>query len=240
MDTEHGEIARLIGDLRRAERERDDLAATLETRTAEHALAVKQLAAVTAERDALRAERDADCDLIARQAAILTAVADALKGTPPALRTHSHHDLGDVAASVVAKHGEAIARLTRLADTEASVNRARWFEDDKKLAAVTRELAVLRAQQAPLVACVDALRSAARDAGWRDADATGETLVAWVRRGEREACAAACERIERGAAEALDDVGFDSARVYIGRRDAAGDCARAIRTLPLDAPGGAS
>ena len=54
---------------------------------------------------------------------------------------------------------------------------------------VTRELAVLRAQQAPLLACVDALRAAARDAGWRDADATGETLVAWVRRGEREACA---------------------------------------------------
>jgi hypothetical protein len=48
---------------------------------------------------------------------------------------------------------------------------------------VTRELAVLRAQQAPLVACVDALRAAARAAGWRDADATGETLVAWVRRG---------------------------------------------------------
>ena len=42
---------------------------------------------------------------------------------------------------------------------------------------------VLRAQQAPLVACVDALRAAATAAGWRDADATGETLVAWVRRG---------------------------------------------------------
>ena len=51
------------------------------------------------------------------------------------------------------------------------------------LAEVTRERDVLRAQQAPLVACVDALRAAARDAGWRDADATGETLVAWVRRG---------------------------------------------------------
>lgn len=48
---------------------------------------------------------------------------------------------------------------------------------------VTRELAVLRAQIAPLVACVDALRAAATAAGWRDADATGETLVAWVRRG---------------------------------------------------------
>ena len=78
MDTEHGEhreIARLIGDLRRAERERDDL----------------------------RAEHAADCDLIARQAAILTAVADALKGPPPALRTHSHHDLGAAAAATVAQ-----------------------------------------------------------------------------------------------------------------------------------------
>ncbi len=88
MNTEHGEIARLIGDLRRAERERDDLAATLETRTAEHALA-----------------------------------------------------------------------MARVRELEAA------------------------AQLAPLVACVDALRSAARDAGWRDADATGEHLVAWVRRG---------------------------------------------------------
>ena len=95
---------------------------------------------VTRERDALRAERDGEHDLIARQAAILTAVADALKGTPPALSSHSHHDLGAVAAATVA-------------------------------------------QQAPLVACVDALRAAATAAGWRDADATGETLVAWVRRG---------------------------------------------------------
>ena len=50
---EHREIARLIGDLRRAERERDDLAATLETRTAEHALAmarVRELEAIIAGR----------------------------------------------------------------------------------------------------------------------------------------------------------------------------------------------
>lgn len=42
---------RLSERVKRAERERDDLAATLETRTAEHALAMEQLAAVTAERD---------------------------------------------------------------------------------------------------------------------------------------------------------------------------------------------
>jgi hypothetical protein len=41
--TEHTEIAKLIGDLQRAERERDALAATLETRTTEHALAMARV-----------------------------------------------------------------------------------------------------------------------------------------------------------------------------------------------------
>ena len=67
-----------------------------------------------------------------------------------------------------------VAAVNALAGLLGRVERAERAE---------RELAVLRAQQAPLVACVDALRAAARDAGWRDADATGETLVAWVRRG---------------------------------------------------------
>lgn len=128
MDTEHGEhreIARLIGDLRRAERERDEL--------------VAQLAAVTAERD----------DATARASSFAAIVSDVVAALAP----RDGHPLGDEARRV------------------------------------TRERDVLRAQQAPLVACVDALRAAARDAGWRDADATGETLVAWVRRGEREACA---------------------------------------------------
>ena len=49
--------------------------------------------------------------------------------------------------------------------------------------ALHRELAVLRAQLGPLCAVHDALVAAARDAGWRDADATGESLVVWVRRG---------------------------------------------------------
>ena len=48
---------RLSEQVKRAERERDDLAATLETRTAEHAAAMEQLAAVTRERDVLRAQQ---------------------------------------------------------------------------------------------------------------------------------------------------------------------------------------
>ncbi len=129
-----------------AERERDDLAAVLETRTAEHALAMEQLAAVTAERD------------------------DALEECSTLRRGLDHTD--DVIDLTRASLGAA--------DDEGAVVAAER---------VTRELAVLRAQQAPLVACVDAMRAAATAAGWRDADATGETLVAWVRRGEREACA---------------------------------------------------
>ena len=140
LATATASVQQLRADVELATAQRDAEACRADSMEGEIDSLRAQLAAVTAERDGLRAERDGEHDLIARQAAILTAVADALKGPPPALSSHSHHDLGAVAAATVA-------------------------------------------QQAPLVACVDALRSAARDAGWRDADATGETLVAWVRRG---------------------------------------------------------
>lgn len=86
---------------------------------------------------------------------------------------------------------------------------------------VTRELAVLRAQQAPLVACVDALRAAATSAGWRDADASGETLVAWVRRGVREACAVRCDAIYTERDDAAR-----KRRKYGTQNTCDGDCAR--------------
>lgn len=57
-DGEHREIARLIGDLRRAERERDDLAATLETRNAEHAAAMARVAELEARLAAVRKVTD--------------------------------------------------------------------------------------------------------------------------------------------------------------------------------------
>ena len=103
---------------------------------------------------------------------------------------------------------------------------------------------VLRAQQAPLVACVDALRAAATAAGWRDADATGETLVAAVRRGEREACA---DAITARLAEAVREVREKTYRGTGAERDTAAAVRDAIeavrdmiRALPLDAPGGGS
>jgi chromosome segregation ATPase len=58
--------------------------------------------------------------------------------------------------------------------------------------------------------------------------------------GMRAAAVDHCRRVERAAGEALGDVGRDLVRMYVGRRDGAGDCAYAIAALPLDAPGGAS
>lgn len=181
LATATASVRQLRADVRLATAQRDAETCRADNTEGERDSLRAQLAAVTAERDALRAEHDGEHDLIARQAAILTAVANALKGPPPALRTHSHHDLGAVAAATVA-------------------------------------------QQAPLVACVDALRSAARDAGWRDADATGDSLVAWVRRGG--ARKGAHEMRQRCA-------GFVDAHGMPMLRDA-------IRAIPLDAPGGAS
>ena len=72
-----------------------------------------------------------------------------------------------------------------------------------QLAAVTAERDVARAHLAPLTRDVDALRAAARAAGWDDADATGEHLVAWVRRGG--ACVGA-EAVRDAAMSVADDL----------------------------------
>lgn len=121
-----------------------------------------------------------------------------------AVRAYAHFDGrgGMAVAPGEMTRGELVAQLAtatasvqqlradvELATAQRDAEACRRDDADAEAERVTRELAVLRAQQAPLVACVDALRAAATAAGWRDADASGETLVAWVRRGEREACA---------------------------------------------------
>jgi hypothetical protein len=121
-------------------------------------------------------------------------------GTGARVALDGHHATRAALAAVTAERDVALEECSTLrrgldhADGVIDHTRASLGAADDEGASVaaqrvTRELAVLRAQQAPLLACVDALRAAARDAGWRDADATGETLVAWVRRGVREACA---------------------------------------------------
>ena len=57
--------------------------------------------------------------LLSRQHAILTGVADALRGDPGPLASHSHHDLAERAASTVA----ALAVATRSLEAASSGER---------------------------------------------------------------------------------------------------------------------
>ena len=98
-----------------------------------------------------------------------------------------------------------------------------------QIAAVTTERDVLRAQQAPLLDAHDALVAAARAAGWTGAGATGAELVAWVRRGEREACAVRCDAVAKGADNALPGREGDQRAYLKGRRRGAEVCAEALR-----------
>ena len=66
------------------------------------------------ERDEVRAEIDAAHDLIAAQAALLTGVANALRGEPAPLASHSHHDLDLRAVTMKRERDEARAEVDRL------------------------------------------------------------------------------------------------------------------------------
>ena len=65
------------------------------------------LARVTAERDELAAETSDLSRLIARQADLLTAAVNALKGEPPELVLWGHHDVGELAAAMTARAEKA-------------------------------------------------------------------------------------------------------------------------------------
>lgn len=161
----------------RAERERDTAVATLETRTAEHALAVEHLAAVTADRDEMAARRD---DALADYAAVNEYLGGIVRAWQRA--GNDERRMADT----------FVSGLRRELEEARDSGRGEWWEACRggNPAPLRTELAVLRRQLPPLVACVDALRAAATAAGWRDADATGETLVAWVRRGAMRECLA--------------------------------------------------
>lgn len=78
-----------------------------------------ELARVTAELATLKVETSDLSRLVARQADLLTAAVNALKGEPPELVLWSHHDVGELAAAMRARaeraeaeRGELRARLT--------------------------------------------------------------------------------------------------------------------------------
>jgi hypothetical protein len=70
--------------------------------------------------DELQAEVDGSHDSIIRQDEILTGVANALKGPPDDLMTHSHHDLAEVAQRVVGERDALIKAL------KVYANKAEW------------------------------------------------------------------------------------------------------------------
>jgi len=73
------------------------------------------------------AEESSLQDLVARQSAILTGVADALKGAPAPGHMHSHHDLAEVAAGT-ASAVKAVEGLARRAQAETAEAAARVAE----------------------------------------------------------------------------------------------------------------
>lgn len=86
------------------------------------------------ERERHAAELDELHALVARQAAILTGVANALRGPPGPLASHSHHDLAERAARVVRERDRASALndedATMIRELFAAVaERERWCDD---------------------------------------------------------------------------------------------------------------
>jgi hypothetical protein len=68
--------------------------------------------------DELQAEVDGSHDSIIRQGEILTGVANALKGQPDDLMTHSHHDLAEVAQRVVGERHDLVEVLNYVQSSE--------------------------------------------------------------------------------------------------------------------------
>ena len=164
--------------------------------------------------------------LLARQHAILTGVANALRGDPGPLASHSHHDLAERAAAVVA----ALAVATR--SLEAATTGERLTTCDE-LARLSREVATLRAAYA---SDLDGLRAEVRRAD--------DERAAW--RGLRDAARGMLDALEAPAPvwdadESEHDehaarltVALDAVRAMLACGGAAGDATRR-RDLPAEA-----
>jgi hypothetical protein len=155
--------------------------------------------------DELQDEIDELHALLARQRAILTGVANALRGDPGPLASHSHHDLAERAASTVA----ALAVATR--SLEAATTGERLTTCDE-LARLSREVATVTRE-----------RDEARDAAREMLDALEAPAPVWdADESEHDAHAARLTR-------ALDGV-----RAMLAGDGAAGD-ATMRRDLPAEA-----
>jgi hypothetical protein len=155
--------------------------------------------------DELQDEVDHLDALLARQHAILTGVANALRGDPGPLASHSHHDLAERAASTVA----ALAVATR--SLEATTTGERLTTCDE-LARLSREVATVARER-------DEARDAAREM------LTALEALAPVWGADESEHAAHAARLTRA---------LDAVRVLLAGGGAAGD-ATARRDLPAEA-----
>jgi len=161
--------------------------------------------------------------LLARQHAILTGVADALRGDPGPLASHSHHDLAERAAATVA----ALAVATRSLEAASSGERLTTCDE---LARLSCEVATLRAAYAQDLAGLRAEVRRADDerAAWRDLrDAAREMLAAL----EAPAPVWDADESEHDAHAARLTVALDAVRAMLAGGGAAGD-ATMRRDLP--------
>jgi len=186
---------------------------------------------VTAAETAPDADEVAYLDaLLARQRAILTGVANALRGDPGPLASHSHHDLAERAAAVVA----ALAVATRSLEA-ASGERLTTCDE---LARLSREVVTLRAAYAQ---DLDGLRAEVRRAdderaAWRGLrDAVRGMLVAL----EAPAPVWDADESEHDAHAARLTVALDAVRALLAGGGAAADAtmrralaAEAVVTCP--------
>ena len=127
--------------------------------------------------------------LLARQHAILTGVADALRGDPGPLASHSHHDLAERAAATVAEV-ETLRRTLALAQESL----AAAVRDER--VTVVDEIARLQRERDEARADAAALRAAARE--YLDAQDLGDrALDSWLRADDTDRDADAAQAASR-------------------------------------------
>ena len=136
-----------------------------------------------------RAEVDHLDALLARQHAILTGVANALRGDPGPLASHSHHDLAERAAATVAEV-ETLRRTLALAQESL----AAAVRDER--VTVVDEVARLQRERDEARADAAALRAAARE--YLDAQDLGDrALDSWLRADDTDRDADAAQAASR-------------------------------------------
>lgn len=144
---------------------------------------------VVAELDRARDETDYLDALLARQHAILTGVANALRGDPGPLASHSHHDLAERAAAAVAEVARLRALLEVAQTSLAAATSGRRVTACDEIERLQRERDALRdaareyleARHNALVALDAYLDADPADAAARDAASADEARVTATR-----------------------------------------------------------